>query len=220
MRFPEWEVIYEQILEDMGYDRVSDENAAKLLKAITLNSNIIDEDEVIIEKDVTIFGNSPDLESNVSKTSPQGTLIASGSSAKRLLEMNIIPEIVVTDLDGDIASQIECSRNGAITFIHAHGDNTESIQRYVSEFKGPIILTTQSTPDGIMVNYGGFTDGDRAVCIARHFGAKRILLLGFDFEDPTEKENMDPKIKLRKLQWAKRIIFDHNEEGIEIKIPN
>ena len=32
-------------------------------------------------------------------------------------------------------------------------------------------------------NYGGFTDGDRAVFIADHFKAKKIFLIGFDFND-------------------------------------
>jgi len=81
------------------------------------------------------------------------------------------------------------------------------------------VLTTQSRPDNIVSNYGGFTDGDRAVCIARHFGARNILLLGFDFDRPSGKEGSDPRIKAMKLWWAKKIIFDHNGQGVSIEMP-
>ncbi|MDL2241795.1 DUF115 domain-containing protein [Bacteroidales bacterium OttesenSCG-928-L03] len=212
-------MIYDQILDDMDYDRSSDESSAKLLKALTLNSNIIDEDDLQIEKIVTVFGNGPNLEKDVSLSKPEGTLISSGSAVERLLRMDIVPHIIVTDLDGEIEPQIRCNKEGVITFIHAHGDNVDLIQKYVHEFTGPIIITTQSIPDNKVLNFGGFTDGDRAVCIARHFGARNILLLGFDFDDPMTKKGMDPKVKLKKLQWARKIIFDNNEAGIEIKLP-
>ena len=36
MQFSEWEPIYERILADMGYDRESDENSVRILKAVTM----------------------------------------------------------------------------------------------------------------------------------------------------------------------------------------
>ncbi|MDR1690780.1 MAG: DUF115 domain-containing protein [Candidatus Methanoplasma sp.] len=216
----EWEPIYKEILDDFGYDRSSDENSARMLKAVMMNSCLISEDEVAIKRNVTVFGNSNDLEVDIGAAAPKGTLIASGSSVGRMMDLGITPDIIVTDLDGDIDPQIKASRNGAVTFIHAHGDNSELVQRYAHEFIGPVILTTQSKPDNIICNFGGFTDGDRAVCIARHFGAKEILLLGFDFDTPSDKDGSDPKTKARKLQWAKRIIFEHNEPGVSITVPS
>lgn len=215
----EWEPIYRKILEEFKYDRASDESSARMLKAIMMNSDLISDEEVLMQRKATVFGCSDDLEKDVSTVLPQGTLIASGSSLSRLKEMDIVPDIVVTDLDGEIIPQIEASKAGVVTFIHAHGDNSELIQRYASKFLGPVILTTQSRPDDILSNYGGFTDGDRAVCIARHFGAKDILLSGFDFNKPSNKDGSDPKIKTMKLLWAKMIIFDHNEPGISIRCP-
>jgi len=215
----EWELIYGEILEDFEYDRASDESSARMLKAIMMNSDLRSDDEIIMQRTATVFGCSDGLEKDVSSVLPQGTLIATGSAVGRLKEIGIAPDVVVTDLDGEIWPQIEASRSGAVTFIHAHGDNSELIQKYAHEFSGPVILTTQSRPDDIVSNYGGFTDGDRAVCIARHFGAKDILLFGFDFDKPSIKEGSDPKIKKMKLQWAKNIIFDHNGPGILIKCP-
>ena len=80
------------------------------------------------------------------------------------------------------------------------------MRTYAGLFRGPVILTTQSTPENTVFDFGGFTDGDRAVCIAQEFGVRRVLLEGFDYDDPMPKEGSDPAVKLRKLAWAKRIV--------------
>jgi Uncharacterized Rossmann fold enzyme len=134
------------------------------------------------------------------------------------MNLGITPDIIVTDMDGEISSQINANNSGAVALLHAHGDNFEMIQRYAPEFKGKIILTTQSTPDSTLSNYGGFTDGDRAACLAKHFGAKRIRLIGFDFEDPYPKEGTDPEIKRKKLSWAKKIIAALKDDDIELNL--
>ncbi|MEM2818029.1 MAG: hypothetical protein QXN39_06050, partial [Archaeoglobaceae archaeon] len=61
------------------------------------------------------------------------------------------------------------------------------------------VATTQSKPFGRVYNFCGFTDGDRAVLIAKKFGAKKITLYGFDFEKAEGT-------KLKKLKWAKKIL--------------
>lgn len=210
MRFDEWSPIYESILSDMGYDGSSDEASARLLKVLMLNANLITVDELssMIGDEVSIFGAAECLESDVEKISPSGTLISAGSATVRVMAMGIMPDIVVTDLDGDIDSQIQASERGAVTLIHAHGDNTDLIARYAKEFRGRVVLTTQSSPDNVLCNFGGFTDGDRAVCLARHFGSSRIRLYGFDFDDPYPGDGKDLSIKLKKLKWAKRLIGD------------
>lgn len=210
MRFEEWSPTYESILSDMGYDRSSDEASARLLKVLMLNADLITVDELgsMIGDEVSIFGAATCLESDVKGSSIQGTRISAGSATSRVMAMGIVPDIVVTDLDGDIGSQIEASDKGAVTLIHAHGDNSELISKYAKEFRGKVVLTTQSTPDNVLCNFGGFTDGDRAVCMARHFGCSKIRLYGFDFEDPYPGDGKDIAIKLKKLQWAKRIIGD------------
>ncbi|MDR1954747.1 MAG: DUF115 domain-containing protein [Candidatus Methanoplasma sp.] len=215
----DWEPIYLEIIEDLNIDRSSDENTARMLKALMMNSDLITDDNIPMKRKATVFGGGDCLEKDILSIAPRGTLIASGSSVGTLRGIGILPDIIVTDLDGEIGPQIETSRSGAVTFMHAHGDNSYLIQKYAQDFLGPIVLTTQSTPDNIVSNYGGFTDGDRAVCIARHFGAKDILLLGFDFDRPAEKQGSDRKIKAKKLWWAKKIIFDHNERGVSIEMP-
>jgi len=67
-----------------------------------------------------------------------------------------------------------------------------------------VICTTQSKPIHNVFNFGGFTDGDRCVFLATEFGADKIELIGFDFED----EEVSAK-KKKKLKWAKRLIGDY-----------
>ncbi len=208
MDFSQWEPLYEQILQDMGYDRESDENSVRVLKAVTMGSDLRSGDDAaeLLGHTITVVGNAPCLEDNIRERGISGTVLCSGSAVGRLAAMGYGPDMVFTDLDGDIGPQIEASSKGAFTFIHAHGDNPDLIVRYAPLFKGPVVLTTQSTPEYTVFNYGGFTDGDRAVCFAAHFGAGDIRLVGFDYDDPMPKEGSDPSIKRRKLQWAKRIV--------------
>lgn len=213
MRFSEWEPLYKEILSDMGFDRESDESCAKMLRMIMINADLADEDDItaLIGNEVSVFGGADSLADCIRSNDLHGTLISAGSATKTVIDMGIVPDIVVTDLDGDIDSQLKASEMGAITLIHAHGDNAESIMRYAKEFKGKVMLTTQSNPDLVICNFGGFTDGDRAVCLAREFGAERIYLYGFDFEHPSDKKGSDPQVKIRKLSWAKRIIGESDD---------
>ena len=216
MKFSEWEPVYLSICEDFGYSPDSDAMSVRMLKAVTPNSDLRDEDSIIplIGRTVTVVGDSPGLEDDISRLPPEGCVIASGSSVLRLLRMGIRPQIVVTDLDGNINAQLEASSEGALTLILAHGDNMDLVRQYAPLFTGPVVLTTQGRPENTVFDYGGFTDGDRCVCLAREFGAERILLLGFDFENPNPKEGSDPEVKRRKLAWAKRIIFGNGGSDI------
>lgn len=208
MRNEDWEPIYSEILKDMGYDRGSDEDSARVLKALMTNADLVTEDELGIGDTVSVFGAADSLTGDLAKRRPEGKLISAGSATAAVMGAGILPDIVVTDLDGDIGSQIEANRKGAVAVLHAHGDNIDLIMRYSKEFTGKVLLTTQSRPDLVICNFGGFTDGDRAVCLARHMGAKKILLYGFDFENPSRKDGSDQLVKRKKLSWAKRIIGD------------
>lgn len=210
--------MYLEIVKDLDLDISEDENSVRVMKALTLNSNLVMDGVLaeLIGRNVTVFGDAGSLEDDIGKTEPCGTLISAGSATERVLEAGVVPHIVVTDLDGNVGSQIEASSSGAVTLVLAHGDNYGAVARYVKEFTGPLILTTQSRPFGTVMNYGGFTDGDRSVCTARHFGAKRILLEGFDFERPRLKAGDDSERSMKKLEWARRIIYDMNPPDVDI----
>lgn len=78
-----------------------------------------------------------------------------------------------------------------------------------------VIGTAQVLPFGKINLFGGFTDGDRAVIIAKKFGASSIILYGMDFDSnligkfskPYLRSNVPISwIKKNKLKIAKEIV--------------
>ena len=54
---------------------------------------------------------------------------------------------------------------------------------------------------------GGFTDGDRAVCIAFALGATEVELVGFSIDDVGQWSGVtDEKRKLIKLKWMNKVL--------------
>ena len=72
------------------------------------------------------------------------------------------------------------------------------------------IGTTQSKSFEKVENFGGFTDGDRAVFLASHFKAKKIVLFGMDFGKRigrySNTKQSERKIKLKKLRKGKQLL--------------
>ncbi len=208
MDFAVWEPIYKRILEDFGFDRTGDEKAALFLSNMLTEKNSVSLSElknVISGKAVLICGNAPGLRSDLSEIDFSAfTVIAADGAAAVLMDAEIVPGVICTDLDGNLESDIEkeilACENGSIVLIHAHGDNIDKLERYVSRFKR-FIATTQARPFDKVYNFGGFSDGDRCFFVAREFGAKKIKLAGFDFED----RDVNP-IKKKKLKWAKKLM--------------
>jgi uncharacterized Rossmann fold enzyme len=208
MQYEQWEPLYQHILSDMGYSKDEDERSARLLAGLVSGMEIVEADslkEFFQGQSVDVCGAGSSLEESLLSTASSGKIIAAGSATRYLMETGLRPDMVVTDLDGDIRYQLEASREGAICVIHAHGDNMHLLSRHVKEFTSPILPTTQSRPFPPLHNYGGFTDGDRAVCMAVHFQAS-VKLRGFDFDSPRETDPLKRKLKGRKLAWAKEIV--------------
>lgn len=221
MDYSIWEPYYKQILEEFHYSQREDDGSARTLDDILTSSRLFPEQHLArsIGREVTVCGGGNNLERHLDQIVPTGTIISTGPATEALSKRGIRPDLLVTDLDGPVDEEIRANRDGTISIILAHGDNKDMVKRYVPQFIGPIVPTTQSRPFGTLRNYGGFTDGDRAVCLARHFGAKNILLLGFDFKEPGSKIDSDPKTKKAKLEWARKIIFDLNTADVVLEIP-
>ncbi|MCK4476607.1 MAG: DUF115 domain-containing protein [Methanophagales archaeon] len=218
MRYSAWEPIYEEILKDFGFDRKKDEEAARIALEIISRKGIKGKnvkraiESLIKGKAAIICGNAPCLEndirekefdSDISSFNRDFVVIAADGATSVLLRNAIIPDIVVTDLDGNIADIIYANRLGSIIVVHAHGNNIEKLKKVLPALNEKVICTTQSKPIHNVHNFGGFTDGDRCVFLAKEFGAKRIELIGFDFDDKNVSEK-----KRKKLKWAKRLIGD------------
>ena len=152
--------------------------------------------------------------------------IAADIATSTLLDYGVVPDVIVTDLDGVVEDLITANEKGAYVAIHAHGDNQDKIRQHVGKFKERVIGTMQATPEafGTLYNFGGFTDGDRAVFMADSLESKSILLIAFNFRDPARKrgqdtvnvEDEDPalKIKAKKLTWANVLIAMLDNDGI------
>ena len=155
-------------------------------------------------------GAGPSLSRSIStlKKYPNVTKIVADGAVKALLEHNIKPQILVTDLDGDIASIKKIGKTKIPIIIHAHGNNYDKLD-IVSKLQNKI-GTTQTEKFGKLENFGGFTDGDRCVFLAENFHAKKIILFGMDFGDKigkySKKKVMDRKTKLKKLEYGKKLL--------------
>ncbi|MEM2387622.1 MAG: 6-hydroxymethylpterin diphosphokinase MptE-like protein [Candidatus Thermoplasmatota archaeon] len=205
MEWKEWKKIYEEILRDFGYSKKKDEESAKIAKKLSLNRKV-DENylkNIIEGKIVTICG-AAISEKDIEKI--EGVIISADETTSFLIRKGIFPDIITTDLDGEVEDILKTNEKGSLVIVHAHGDNIGLLKKYLGKFKGDIMITTQSKPFDAIYNFGGFTDGDRAYCIAKHFKAKKINLVGFDFSNPIKKEGKNLEIKRKKLEWAKKIM--------------
>jgi uncharacterized Rossmann fold enzyme len=206
MNFEDWEPIYLAILEDMGYNRKQDEYAARLLSEMLISPEHSVSPQVLTglikDRDVLICGNAPGLKDDLEQIEGSDyCVIAADGAVAVLMDADIVPQIIVTDLDGDIEAEIEANAQGAVMVVHAHGDNIALIRDVVPQLFS-IIGSTQSAPLENVYNFGGFTDGDRCVFLAHEFGASGMILIGFDFDDPYVTDS-----KKKKLWWARRLIY-------------
>jgi 2-amino-4-hydroxy-6-hydroxymethyldihydropteridine diphosphokinase len=220
MNYDQWAKIYVTICEELHLDTTKDIVAgecfdhliASYLKYYITNDTIR---TIIQDKTIFVFGAAPSLDQQVKKnmcTFENQILIAADGATSCLIKYDIIPDIIVTDLDGVIADQLKANEKKSILVIHAHGDNSDVVQKTIPKIKGPYIGTIQTDPTNLcfVKNFGGFTDGDRAVFLADHFHAKKIVLVGFDCKKAPgfysfqhgKKQNM----KRKKLQWCDRLL--------------
>jgi len=208
MEFDEWEPIYRRILEDFGFDRSEDERSAIILANLLHGraGTPADLRGIISGRGALVCGNAPSLASDLrSIRQDQIIIIAADGATTVLLENRMIPDVIVTDLDGTIEDIISASEKGSFVVVHAHGDNIPAVRSVVPHLQGTRVLgTTQSEPFDNIHNFGGFSDGDRCVFLAKAFHAASVTLLGFDYDDPDVGE-----IKRKKLVWAKRLIEEY-----------
>lgn len=123
---------------------------------------------------------------------------------------------VVSDLDG--ANHLDdAAAHGQTILVHAHGDNMNHWQDRIvqwSRLESPpsLILShqvNQIIPE--MHNFGGFTDGDRALCFILSIGVAnhKIELVGFNLERVGQWSGVtNAEKKMQKLEWMGRIVSE------------
>ncbi|MFB6202311.1 MAG: 6-hydroxymethylpterin diphosphokinase MptE-like protein [Halorhabdus sp.] len=206
MDFATWEPVYEAILADFGYDRAADERARDLLAELVRSSHgdpYQPVPDAVAGATVAIAAPGPSLGEDATLIEEADVVVAASTAATHLQESGFDLDFVVTDLDKHAETVRELTEAGVPVAVHAHGDNVPAIRQYVPTLDVEYVLpTTQAAPTGLVRNFGGFTDGDRAAFLADHLGAKRLVFPGWDFEDETVGTE-----KRRKLAWAERLLF-------------
>jgi 2-amino-4-hydroxy-6-hydroxymethyldihydropteridine diphosphokinase len=207
MNLKEWRPFYLEIVREFGFDRAQDERSAQLLSHLLAvktgyNSALEKLSRLVKGCDVLVCGKAPILIRDIKsgKIEGQETIIAADGATSVLLSQGVIPHIVVSDLDGNISDLKRANAMCAIMVVHAHGDNINAIEAYVPSLSA-VLGTAQTQPEPYLLNVGGFTDGDRAVFLAKEYGARTISAIGFDFSDIS----VTPR-KMQKLRWAKRLL--------------
>jgi len=221
----EWLKLYGEIKSALPLSFDKDQYATNLLSILLQQhpGRMRLEEVPSIGRPVVIFGCGRNLADDIKVYLNRFTdypAIAADGSVKKLLDNGIIPLMVVTDLDGDLKSIQKAAREGSLIIVHAHGDNIDRIQGLVESIRGRVIGSTQVEPRPYVYNFGGFTDGDRAVFIARALGSRKVILAGFDFEKPSACETDFEKnlwVKKLKLEVARRLLEYLSSKGMEIE---
>ena len=206
-----WEEKYIEILKKFKFSRKEDAESARVLNSILKRKFPIRKlEEKIDNQTVFVVGAGSSLVSSIPilKKYKYITKIVADGATRALIENKMTPDVVVTDLDGDPEFLKKASKSGAIMVVHSHGDNIEKLH-LASEFRD-CIGTTEGRTFGKIHNFGGFTDGDRCVFLARYFKAKKIILFGMDFGPKIGRYSKiivyDRRTKLRKLQYGKKLL--------------
>ena len=213
----EWRVWYQKIVNGVGYDPVKDQLATDILSRLiskrSLNPQILE--KIIFGKPALILGAGPSLKGDITKLKEKDLLrkfvviCADGATSALLNVADYVPHIIVSDLDGSLSDLMTASRLGSIMVIHSHGDNIKLLKRYVPHFD-KVIGTTQVEPRPGVYNFGGFTDGDRAVFLATVMEAKLVVVAGMDLGEVvgeySKKRVKSVKTKILKLKICKELL--------------
>ncbi|MEM2123675.1 MAG: 6-hydroxymethylpterin diphosphokinase MptE-like protein [Candidatus Bathyarchaeia archaeon] len=222
MDFKEWWPWYLRIVEEFGFDVDRDRLSARVLNGI-LNGKALPLEELrrsFRGGRFIVFGCGPSLESDLYEAlrlrllSKYLPVAADGAANALLWRARISPYAVVSDLDGGPRGLLGADKRGSIMVLHAHGDNLDKIEQLAPIFKGRVAGTTQAEPLSNVYNFGGFTDGDRAVFMLEELDSERIVLMGMDFglkvgrySKPGLRRDMPAdERKLKKLSFAKRLL--------------
>lgn len=238
MNLNQWNTWYEKILKDFNFKKEDDIKSAKKLNELSQNQNFLTLKKLHNKihnhrktNKFIVFGAGPSLKKtilNLKKNHDLNNyiLISADGATTALIEEKIIPDIIVTDLDGRIDDILLANTKDSAVVIHAHGNNLENIIKYTPFFDN-ILATTQAHPHGNLYNFGGFTDGDRAIFLAIALDADEILLAGMDFGDTVTQYSRPQntnflqkadKIKKKKLEYAEQLVeWIYRNEKVIIK---
>ncbi len=200
-----WNSYYSRISADLGFSMQDDYRSSLLLSGMLGDRSRLSLLHDYSSASIMVVGNAVSMPDDLARMHGDLAIVAD-SALPSYMDMMSYPEIVVTDLDGNIRKIEEASAGGSLLVVHAHGDNMELIRENQQLLSGRVLGTTQNAPLWNIYNFHGFTDGDRAAFLADYLGAETILLAGFDFHNPNLKPGQDRDRKVKKLKWARMLL--------------
>lgn len=213
MEWATWAPWMDRIRRDFGYDEEADRASARRLEGILEGLDgppVVDYAwQLLSGSRVVVAGAADDAADGIRRSKKKHVLVTADGATSAAREAGRVPDVVVTDLDGRVEDQVWAAEQGALVFVHAHGDNADRLERHVPAFPATSLAgTCQVQAFGRLVNPGGFTDGDRACFLAHALGARQARLVGFDLEGPAGRwtGDHDPAVKRRKLAWCGRLL--------------
>ncbi len=216
MEYSRWSPLYERIRREFGFSWDREEAAAarlrELLPPAALERPLERISGRLNRKEVVVVGlapraGPPPLWRRPFTAGGVAVVAADGATAA-CLDAGVVPDVIVTDLDGPVPSEVNANRRGSLVVVHAHGDNRPLLEEWVPQFPNELAGSWAGPPGRGLLDEGGFTDGDRAAFLAESAGAARLLLWGFDLEHADDR---DPSVRARKeakLRWAARALSE------------
>ena len=113
-----WKSRYSEIIREFGYSKKEDLESARMLNSLLKNGFPLKNfKKLIYNQPVFVVGAGPSLSSSITilKKFKKVTKIVADGATKALLENNIMPDIVVSDLDGDIKSLTKDGKTNTTT---------------------------------------------------------------------------------------------------------
>jgi len=193
-----WWKFQDQINKQFNFSRTREEVATRMLSHFNFSKSAIS--DYFRGRDFVLIGAAINQSSSI----PNSSLIVADGALRACLQRDIIPELIISDLDGYIPDIIWATQNGSKIIVHAHGDNISRVHQYSAKLN-PICMTSTYPSDSTFC-WGGFTDGDRATMMSLSLGCASIKLLGFDFNKVGSFSGEYSPRKMEKLVWAQRII--------------
>lgn len=189
MKWEDWKPYYYDIVSQLKIDMEKDIASTEILDALLESTNpvplVTTLRKLIHEKTVIVCGAGPSLSDHLqiiksSDDYKDATLVAVDGATSAFIELGMTCDIIVTDLDGDHNDIISMVEQGALSVVHAHGDNMKAVKEVVPRLKH-VLGSTQVEPRSNVFLWGGFTDGDRACYLVAHYEPEQIVLAGMDF---------------------------------------
>ena len=194
-----WWWSYQSLISDQfGFSHIREEVASRLASRI-----LVQEEDIanqIRDRDMVVVGAGILPSTKI----PESDLVVADGALRACLERGVIPDFVVTDLDGYVSDVIWASEHGSKVVVHSHGDNMATLYQYSSRIRPVCVTTTYPSADTSC--WGGFTDGDRALMMLLSLGCKSARLFGFDFSKIGDYSGDYSPRKMEKLAWAQKIV--------------